>query len=362
MLINALLYAPAQAGGADHNSIVQRDLSTQISAASNALANIEVPAVVYVGEVHNQLSYHLNQLAVISALQQRGLNVAIGLEMMQTPFQQHLDDYVGGHIDFVTMLERTEYFTRWRYDARLYQPIFQYARQHRLPLIALNAPRELTDRVSAVGIEGLDHNERNTLPDKLTPLDPQYRALLEQVFKEHEDSGDMNLERFIEVQQSWDETMGATSAKFIRDNPNHILIILAGVQHVAHGYGIPAKVESHTGLRGTIILSNNERNGIPDSADVFLNLDNASLPKSGRMGVFIKPAESGALIGGFAEGSPAKEAGAKEDDAIIKVNGRTVQRFEDVRLALWDKVPGDPVLLEVRRDNNAHLQMSFDLY
>ena len=361
LLVSTLFYASTQA---DNELIkpIDHNLASQIRVATHALSNVEAPSVVYVGEQHDQLSYHLNQLAVIIALNELGLNVAIGMEMIQTPFQQPLDDYVNGRIDFVTMLERTEYFSRWRYDARLYQPIFQYAQQHRLPLIALNAPRELTDRVSEVGIAGLDQNERSVFPEKLTPLDPQYRALLEQVFEEHEEFGDMDIERFIEVQRSWDEIMGKTSADFIRDNPDHVLVILAGVQHVANGYGIPSRIEHDIGFRGTIILSENERNDIPDGADIFFDLSEEPLPESGRMGVFIKPSGSGAVVSGFTENSPAKQAGVGENDTIVSVNGRAVERFEDVKLALWDKLPGDSVLLEVERENGSRSRLSFKLY
>ena len=47
------------------------------------------------------------------------------------------------------MLKQTEYFTRWRFDYRLYRPILRFARDQGLPLVALNVPRELTERVAA---------------------------------------------------------------------------------------------------------------------------------------------------------------------------------------------------------------------
>ena len=172
----------------------------------------------------------------------------------------------------------------------------------------------------------------------------------------------MNIERFIEVQRSWDEIMGKTSADFIRDNPDHVLVVLAGVQHVANGYGIPSRVEHDIGFRGTIILTENERNDIPQSADVFLDLKEKSLPQSGRMGVYIKPSESGAVVSGFTENSPAQQAGVGENDTIVELNGRIVERFEDVKLALWDKLPGDLVLLEVERENGSRSRLSFKLY
>lgn len=70
------------------------------------------------------------------------------------------------------MLIYTKYFERWRLDPRMYAPIFEYARQHRLRLVALNASKELTDRVGEVGIDGLSAEERAELPDTLVPLAP----------------------------------------------------------------------------------------------------------------------------------------------------------------------------------------------
>lgn len=348
---------------ADPESTAIPDLGPQILAADKALPEIEPPAVVYVGEVHTRYADHINQLAVISVLRERGLNVAIGMEMIQTPFQQLLNDYVEGRTDFEGMLEQTEYFSRWRYDPRLYEPIFEYARQHGIQLVALNAPRELTDRVSEVGIAGLDDSERRALPEKLTPLAPSYRTLLEEVYQEHAASSGGDLDRFLDVQQTWDEVMGKQSVDFIRTHRDHVLVVLAGAQHVVNGHGIPAKVESALGRQGTIVLSAEDRERFADGGDVFLEPVDASLPDSGRMGAYIDTTESGAVIAGFTEDSPAQDAGAKENDVIVKLNQRSIDDFGDIKLALWKLLPGDPVLLEVRRGAEGAVEtLSFELY
>lgn len=338
--------------------------SSYVRAADDALPRIQAPAVVYVGEVHDQYAYHLSQLAVIAALRERGLEVSIGMEMVQTPFQRPLDEYISGDIDFETTLERTEYFDRWRYDPRHYAPIFEYAREHHLPLVALNAPRELTDRVSEVGIDGLSPEERSALPETLTPLAPEYRSLLEAVFSEHQDDGvdDADLDRFIDVQTTWDEVMGARSASYLEENPGRVLVVLAGAQHVANGYGIPARVRSALDLDGTIVLTANERERMPGGGDVYLDLSDESLPDSGRLGVYISESGSGAIIAGFVDGSPAQTAGAREGDIIVRVDGREVRQFADVKLGLWDRVPGETVELFVQRgQDGAVSELSVEL-
>jgi membrane-associated protease RseP (regulator of RpoE activity) len=202
------------------------------------------------------------------------------------------------------------------------------------------------------------------LPETLTPLAPEYQSLLEQVFREHVESGsDSDLDNFVDVQKTWDEIMGAKSAEFLRKNPDSVLVVLAGMRHIAHGHGIPARVENATGLSGTIVLTENERPHMPDGGDVYLAATSESLPENGRMGVYINDTGSGAVIAGFTDDSPAKEAGAEAEDIILRINGRKVDAFGDIKLELWDQLPGDAVVMVVRRGVEATLEeISFELY
>ena len=53
---------------------------------------------------------------------------------------------------------------RWGYDYRLYAPIVRYARDNDLPLIALNASRELVDKVRRSGFDGIDGRSEPAYP------------------------------------------------------------------------------------------------------------------------------------------------------------------------------------------------------
>ena len=74
--------------------------------------------VVFVGESHDRYEDHLNQLAVIRGLHEQDVDLAIGMEMFQQPFQPALDAYIAGEINEEEMLRRTDYFERWRFDYR----------------------------------------------------------------------------------------------------------------------------------------------------------------------------------------------------------------------------------------------------
>ena len=96
--------------------------------------------VVFVGESHDRYDHHLAQLEIIRSLHALHPRLAIGMEAFQQPFQTVLDDYIAGRLSEREMLRDSEYYTRWRFDYRLYAPILRYAREHQLPVVALNLP------------------------------------------------------------------------------------------------------------------------------------------------------------------------------------------------------------------------------
>ena len=86
------------------------------------------------------------------------------MEMFQRPFQQVLDNYVGGKISERTFLKRSEYFKQWGFDYNLYKPILDFARAERIPVIALNQRREIVDKVAKNGLDSLSEEEKKDIP------------------------------------------------------------------------------------------------------------------------------------------------------------------------------------------------------
>lgn len=324
------------------------DLAAPLATASAAIGPLSTPAVVYVGEVHDRLGDHVNQLAVIMALVQRGLHVAVGLEMFAASFQGVLDDYVAGRTGLRDLLRDSEYFQRWGYDARHYQPILDYARRQRLPLLALNAPAELTNRVGEVGIDGLDADERAMLPTDLLPASPGYRDRLQAVFREHAGLSDSDIERFIDVQLTWDESMAAAAAAFLAAHPDHVLVVLAGNGHVSHGHGIPPRLRARLHVDQRVVLGDADIAG----GDIYLPVVDASLAPAGRLGVAIRPGSDGAVVDSLADDGPARRAGLRVDDVIIAIDAEPVDSYAALRLALFDKRPGSEIVVSVRRDDD----------
>jgi len=75
-------------------------------------------------------------------------------------------------------------------------------------------------------------------------------------------------------------------------------------------------------------------------------------PGSAFLGVTIdsEKAAEGAVIGSVSPGSPAEKAGLQPDDAVVKLDGRPVELWNDFLATLRTKKPGERIVLTVRRE------------
>ena len=305
---------------------------------------------VFVGESHDRYEDHLNQLAVIEGLHRRGKDLAIGMEFFQQPFQPALDAYIAGEIDEAELLRRTEYFDRWRFDYRLYRPILRFAREHGIPVIALNLEAELTEKVGQGGIASLSPEEQARVPADMDREDPAYRERVKQVFDMHPMREDRAFDHFLEVQLLWDEGMAERAARYLREHPDKTLVVLAGAGHVEFGQGIPQRVLRRIEVPSASLLNGSARDLDPEAADFLLYPRRVELPATGLLGVMLaRTSAQGARVQGFAEGSGAKAAGIQEGDQIVRVGDQPVSRYADIRIALIDSRPGQRLPVEVRR-------------
>jgi uncharacterized iron-regulated protein len=217
---------------------------------------------VCIGEKHDSKDDHAVQLQLIKALFARDESLGVGLEIFQRPFQSHLDRFIAGETDEQGLLEGSEYKTRWGHDWELYRAIASYCRRNGIPMAALNAPKELTIRVSKVGIENLTEEEKK----ELGTIDLSVKAHREQWFellgKMHghgtaqPSAAEGQKERSYQVMTIWDDYMAQSAANFRKARELRRMVILAGSGHVAGGFGIPDRVARYgEGKSATIGIS-----------------------------------------------------------------------------------------------------------
>jgi len=126
--------------------------------------------VLFVGERHDDATSHAVEAELLRLTDERysrgagkRRSVALSLEMFERDVQTVLDEYLGGLISERHFLLSSR---PWNNYATDYRPLVEYAREHKLPVIAANAPARYVSRVNTEG------------PGSLASLSKEARAWL----------------------------------------------------------------------------------------------------------------------------------------------------------------------------------------
>jgi aminopeptidase N len=313
--------------------------------------------VVYVGEVHNRYEDHLLQLRVLRAMHRQNPRLALGMEMFPASAQAALDAYVAGEIDEPRFLKESNYFANWSFDYRLYREIIDFARHHRLPIVALNLERGITSKVFREGgISALSEEERRQIPADRDLALPHYRQRLQGAFRMH-DSDSMgaeadNFSGFLQAQSLWDEQMATRIAEFLGNNPDHRLLAVVGQGHSDKRNAIPPRLARRLPVSQAVILPVREQPVQAGVADYLMFLAPQNLPEPALLGVRVQDGAEdlpGALVVGLNPHGKAQAAGILVNDLIVGLDNQQIADATDLRIALLYKEPGQTVLVEVQR-------------
>lgn len=315
------------------------------------VANMGDSRVLLIGEQHTRFEHHLNQLQLIQKLMNAGHKVAIGMEMFQQPYQSALDDYVAGKSTEAEFLTASQYFQKWRYDYNLYKPIIDYAVSQKLPLLALNIEADVTQQVARKGMHSLDVQKQQQLPEQLDFDTQRYRTDLKSVFESHQNitAGQENrFDYFLQSQTLWDESMAQTASRFLKQNPDHILVILAGNGHLRYRYGIPQRLARLSSLKPvTVVQDDAIETDIADYVLVTRPLKGASTPK---IGIYLDmESKDQVIVNDVTEDSVAEKTGIKKGDIILELDNRKLKSFTDLKLALLYADTSKPVKARIKR-------------
>jgi uncharacterized iron-regulated protein len=219
------------------------ELSSQEVIQDLAKAN-----VVYLGETHDSEEDHKAQLDIMQQLYQEDPRMAIGMEMFQRPYQPFLNSFLQGKLTEATLQKKSQYEKRWGYPWGNYAPFLQFAKEKKLPVLALNTPSEVTKKVSLKGLSSLRAADRKFIPplSEIRTDNLKYRKSLKEVYEGFHKKGKTKdpwqFERFFQAQVLWDETMADVIVQFLKKNPESYVVVLAGQGHIVYGYGIPSRV------------------------------------------------------------------------------------------------------------------------
>jgi uncharacterized iron-regulated protein len=246
-----LMSAPGCWAGQNDDNLRMYDLNRgKELLLSQALADLKENRIVLVGEHHTNRQHHRAQLTVIRALKEADLRVAVGLEMFRNESQAVLDQWISGEIDNKRFEEI--YYDNWNFPWQAYRKIFEYARNHRIPMIGLNVPREITRQVSRNGFKSLSPEQKGKIAEVSCIVDQQYMNYIRKAFGGHS-HGQLNFIYFCEAQLVWDSAMAVYALDYLEKNPDSIMVILTGTGHAQNG-AVPRQIRVRSNLSSAVIL------------------------------------------------------------------------------------------------------------
>jgi uncharacterized iron-regulated protein len=319
-----------------------------LATVDDIISQLTTARIIYVGEQHERFAHHINQLQIIKKMHEAGYTLAVGMEMFQKPFQPVVNEYLAGRIDEHKFVQKSEYFSRWGYDYNLYKPIIDYLKQQNIPLIALNIQGDISRKVAREGLYSLPDDQKKQLPSAMDFSNEQYREDLNNVFTIHTQQKELkDFNYFFQAQTLWDEGMAESAQKFLANNPESKLVILAGNGHVRHKYGIPGRLHRRNHEPFKVVVQDEE---IEDSiADYVLLTTELKGEESPKLGVMVEEKDQGLEVKGVSHNGPAKKAGLQEGDIIKVFGGQAIKSLADLKLQLFYSKIGSNVKIQINR-------------
>jgi len=322
--------------------------------------------LLLIGEEHTNMDIHRVQARVIEGLVASGRRVFIGLEMFPYPWQHSLDEWRDGLLTENGFLKLARWYENWGYHWLYYRDIFLFAREKRLPMFALNAPREVVTAVRKKGFANLTPEEAAHIPKDIDVSNPDHLTFFKATFAEVE-GGPMGMganmpdelwKSMLSAQATWDATMGFHAVQALKDvgGNDAIMVVLVGSGHVAYGLGIehqakqwfkgpiasliPMQVTNNLVPLGTVRASYaNFLWGVPEEIDSLY-------PATG---LSTSTVEKGLRVLAPTQGSPAAICGFKAGDVIVSMDGTPVTDKETLATLTAGKRWGDVAVFVVTR-------------
>jgi uncharacterized iron-regulated protein len=334
---------------------------------SELLAEIARRDVVLLGEQHDDTDHHQWQLQTLAALYMLRPQMVIGFESFPRRVQPVLDKWITGELTVKQFLEETEWEKVWTFPPELYLPLFQFARINRIPMVALNVQRTLTEAITDKGWDAVPVEQKEGV-SRPAPASGAYQDFLFDVFKAHprrpgRESGDPSkndaaFRNFVEAQTTWDRAMAEALARRIDMRQSALRPLVVGIMgegHVRNGYGVPHQLRD-LGVSniGTLLPVDTRQDcvsitrGYADGVYALPELPRDQ-PSPPRLGVRLEEFEGGVRLADVSSGSLAEQTGLKRGDRIVAIAGIPVVKSVSVISAVRMQPDGTWLPMQIGR-------------
>jgi len=198
--------------------------------------------IVFVGENHDNTEHHLLQVQILQALLIRDPSIVLAMEFFQRHQQEVLDRYTLQDMTEEAFLEEIDWKETWGLPYHFYRPLLLAAKERKIRVFALNAPREIVKKVAREGLGALDEEERAQIPGDMDLANEAHRAYVLEAFERHQQGDLKHFDFFYEAQTLWDETMAWNIVDFLKTHRRK-MIVFSGNGHIIRKFGIPDRVQ-----------------------------------------------------------------------------------------------------------------------
>ncbi|MBI5360776.1 MAG: ChaN family lipoprotein [Planctomycetes bacterium] len=316
--------------------------------------------VVFVGEIHDNQESHLAQFEVLSELYKKNKNIVIGMEMFERNNQSVLDGYIEGTIDEAAFMQA---YSRWGFDYNLYRPIFEFAKQNKLKIAALNAPKDIVSFVGKNGLTALSAEQRAQIAAEIDTTNESHKEYVKGRYQAHGEIKLSEFNLFYQAQCVWEDTMAESVANAYKTasaaNAGTQVVVIIGGGHVNFGFGVPDRTKKRIQKDFLSILTNpvmeesvnlNEFSESNIAHYVWFTRPTEQI-RGGRTGLMLS--QQGPLaqcaVEQVSEGRPAGRAGIRQGDIIISFDGSPISNTTDFSFWLMQKKNGDKIELGITR-------------
>lgn len=220
------------------------------------LAGLASARVIFVGEEHRNRSHVEAALKILRSLIAHNLRPAVAMEMFGWDGQDALNRYLSdAPPPRDRFLEEALWAESWGGPFEDYEPLVEFARSHRLPLLALNPPRVLVRLVAMQGLQQARQDDRMArwgMRDEPLQDDAGYHSIvLDQLRRCHGKLSDDAYQRMYDASLFRDEGMAKVVADHLRGNqgasgPGPVLVY-AGGGHIQYRLPVPNRVARRLG-------------------------------------------------------------------------------------------------------------------
>lgn len=329
--------------------------------------------VVFVGETHDNPASHRLQEEILQALQQNNPGkVTLAMEMFTPSQQAVLDLWIDNKLTEKEFLLQVDWYRNWQMNFAFYRPLLNYCREHKIPLLALNADSTLKRKVARTPLTELTAEEQQQLPD-MNHSDPYQKAMVQAVFSDHK-MGQSMLDGFQRVQTLWDETMAQNLANYLKnEGKDRQVLVIAGGNHVRYGFGIPRRMFRRIPV--SYVLIGSEELDIPENKqDRLMNIikpdypmqpyhfltftEYEDLPNPGvKLGIMLDKTDGGLVVKGVMPDSIANQNGLEEGDILTQIDAQKLIEPFDLIYELQQKKAGDKITLTLIRNEQVMSKM-----